>query len=114
MQEKTLLRISLVITIIGLVFLFFYTQEYEIPKVTSLETIPPEEKVMVQGVIKKMSTSEKTIFMEISGQQLITMDVIAFPEEEPYLQEGDDVKIQGTVETYKGKKEIIADKIVKS
>ncbi|MBS3116089.1 hypothetical protein J4421_00680 [Candidatus Woesearchaeota archaeon] len=113
MQEKTILRFSLIVIIIGLIFLFFYVEEYDFATIQNLETIRPEEKVNIQGIVKRLSFQDTTLFLQIEGEQIVTIDVVVFTEETPYLREGDYVEISGTVEEYKGKKEVIASKIIK-
>jgi len=109
MQEKTILRFSLIVIIIGLIFLFFYVEEYDFATIQNLETIRPEEKVNIQGIVKRLSFQDTTLFLQIEGEQIVTIDVVVFTEETPYLRE----EISGTVEEYKGKKEVIASKIIK-
>ena len=112
MEEKTILNISLICVILGLFFLFLYVEEFDAQVVEQLEMIPPEEEVMIKGIITKMSRYDTTVFLEVAGERIETMDVVVFPEEEIFLTEGAYVKISGMVEEYQGKKELIASKIV--
>jgi len=112
MEEKTILNISLICVILGLFFLFLYAEEFDAQVVEQLEMIPPEEEVMIKGIITKMSRYDTTVFLEVAGERIETMDVVVFPEEEIFLTEGAYVKISGMVEEYQGKKELIASKIV--
>ncbi|HLD40527.1 MAG TPA: hypothetical protein VJB13_05315 [Candidatus Nanoarchaeia archaeon] len=112
MQEKTLKLISIIVIIIGLTFLFFYAQKLKLPLTQDLESASASEKVLMKGTVKHLQVTDKGIFFELEGEKVITTDVILFPEGSIYLREGDHVELSGQVEEYKGKKEIIVDKIV--
>jgi DNA/RNA endonuclease YhcR with UshA esterase domain len=113
MQEKTILKVSLIVILIGLSFLFFYAEELELQNVAEIDSIPAEEEVKMSGIISKVTNSEKVIFLKLEAEKKEYVDVLLFNEEEIFLKEGDYVEISGTTEEYQGKKEIIANKIVK-
>jgi DNA/RNA endonuclease YhcR with UshA esterase domain len=113
MQEKTILKVSLIVILIGLSFLFFYAEELELQNVAEIDSIPAEEEVKMSGIIGKVTNSEKVIFLKLEAEKKEYVDVLLFNEEEIFLKEGDYVEISGTIEDYQGKKEIIANKIVK-
>lgn len=112
MQEKTLLRLSVALMIIGLLFLFFYAQELDTIPQNSIDKFSPEEKVILHGVIKKISTQDKVIFLTVEGEEVKTTDVILFSSEDLFLRENASVEVQGLVQEYNGKKELIAQKVV--
>ena len=112
MQEKNLLRIALLITLLGLLLLFFYTQSVDLETVETLETAEVEKEVEMEGVISQLSVQDKVIFLKLEGKQTITSDIILFSSKPVYLQEGQHVSISGQVEEYLGKKESIADEII--
>ncbi len=113
MEEKTLFVVSLVIAVLGLLFLFFYAEEVDIRSVGQLDTALPQEQVLVQGIVTRMGGNDKVLFLEIAGERVENIEVIVFKEEDIYLQEGDYVEITGTVEEYQGKKEVVASTVVK-
>ena len=113
MQEKNILKVSLIVVLIGLAFLFFYAEEIDLKAINNVDESNAGETVKLTGTITKLSTSDKVAFIELEGQQVIKTDVILFSSENIYLQEGDYVEISGTVEEYNNEKEIIANKIVK-
>lgn len=113
MREKTIVQIALVTLILGLSFLLLYAGDVSLPKATSLDGLPPQEEVAISGVVENLNRKGNTLFFQVNGQRLETLDIIAFPEEELYLKEGDVVEIQGLVEEYNGQKEVIADTIRK-
>ncbi len=112
MQEKTLVKISLIMTIVGLSFLFFYTQTFTLEMKPDLEFVSPAEKVLMKGTVKNLKVTDKAVFFELEGEKIVTTEVILFPDQSIYLREGDHVELSGQVEEYQGEKEVIADTIV--
>ncbi|HLC97615.1 MAG TPA: OB-fold nucleic acid binding domain-containing protein [Candidatus Nanoarchaeia archaeon] len=113
MQEKTVLKIAVVTLLLGFSFLLLYAGDVAIPTTASLDGLPPQEEVKIAGVVQRLSRQENVLFLTVDGQRTETLEIVAFPKEELYLQEGDFVEIQGLIEEYKGKKEVIADSIRK-
>ncbi len=111
MKERTLFTIAALLSITGLLFLFFYAEELELKSVARLDAELPEEEIAVLGRITRLSVQENVTFLEIQGERIETIDVILFPEEKLLLREGDFVEIAGTVEEYQGKKEVIASSV---
>ena len=112
MQEKTILKISAVLVLFGLTFLFFYSSELNFKVVQDFDNLVLEEEVKLTGKVNRVSQSEKVTFLELSAQTTNTLDVIVFNHENIFVQEGDYVELTGTVEEYQGKYEIIANQIV--
>lgn len=114
MEEKLLLKISLVVGIAGIVLLYFLSSQAELPAVKSLEGTEEGEKVRISGMIGKVSEKNNTLFIEILNEKIEKTHVVLFKEsEEVALAEGDYVEIAGTIEDYQGKKEIVGSKLVK-
>lgn len=111
MEEKTVKLVSIVVIIVGLTFLFFYAQKLKLPATEELGSSAPE-KVLMKGTVKNLQVTDKAVFFELEGEKVVTTDVILFPENSIYLRDGDHVEITGQVEEYKGKKEVVADKMV--
>ncbi|MEK6863546.1 MAG: hypothetical protein AABW53_02515 [Nanoarchaeota archaeon] len=112
MQEKTILKISYLTLIIGLAFLFFYSQSFDFSLSSDPAALKSTEKVLMKGQVKNLKVTDKAVFFELEGEKVITTDVILFPENSIYLQEGDYVEINGQMEEYKGEDELVADKII--
>lgn len=111
MQENTLKQVSIGVIIIGLALLFFYAQTITLPvseEVTSAAT----EAILMKGTVKNLQVTDKAVFFELEGEKVVKTEVILFPDSSIYLREGDHVELTGQVEEYKGKKEVVADKIV--
>ncbi len=113
MNENTLFRVAIIMMLLGMAFLYFYAEEASIPLAGRLEELLPEEKVRIQGRISRVSQQDQVVFLELHGERVEIIEVVLFPDEELYVQEGDYVEITGTMEEYRGKKEVLASKIVK-
>jgi hypothetical protein len=112
MEEKTLYKIALITTVIGLIILYLYAEEIKLNSLHSLDENPAAEKVILTGTVKKISMRDKATFLELWGEKVEKTDVIIFNDADVYLEENDEVEITGTVEDYNGKKEVIASKVV--
>ena len=110
MDEKKLYFISIVVTILGLAFLYFYAEEVDL-EVKELDAIKPNEFIKLQGVLTRVEAKDRVIFLQLQGEKVITTDVILFTSEELFLKPGDYVEVEGMVEEYQGKKEVIANKV---
>ena len=108
-MEKLIFKISLIITIIGLSTLFFLTEEFNPRSVESIDK--PLEEVSITGKINKIINKEKVKFLEIEGKKVEKVEVVVFSNEDLFFKEGDIIEVNGIVEEYKGKKEIIPNKI---
>lgn len=114
MQEQTLLKIALISTIVGLMFLFIYSQTIDLKMVENIDQAKVNEPVKIEGTIEQITTTDKAVFLKLSGYQWNTFDVILFPEEQLSLNQGDKVEIYGKIASYNGQKEIIADEVIKT
>ncbi|MBU0470925.1 MAG: hypothetical protein KKA62_04855 [Nanoarchaeota archaeon] len=112
MEEKQIIKLSFFVIVLGVGFLFFYAEEFNLAVVKDIETVTNEEEVHLRGRVNSLKTTEKATFLEVEGEKIVKTNVIFFPEEDLFLQEGDFVEIVGTVEEYKGEKEIVANKVI--
>ena len=113
MQERKMLKVSVVMTVIGLIFLYFYAQEVDLKEVQKVDEGMVDETIKLFGQIKKINIAEKATFIELTNVEKIgDTKVVLFSEEELFLKEGDYVEISGKVEEYNNQQEIIANKIV--
>ena len=113
MNEKQLLRVSLIFSLIGILLLFFLTYELKVKlyEINSLSKDNLDDAVRVKGVIES--------FAETPGLYLITIKddngkitIVVFKDEKIPLQKGLNIEIIGQVVEYKNELEIIAKQIV--
>ena len=110
MKETTLLKIALICSLVGLLVLYFIStkidvKEYKTNKLN--ENIGEDVKLV--GTIKKISQSENVAFIEVDYSNPVT--IVAFGNNDLKLKNNDTIEVIGEVQEYKGKNEIIAQKI---
>lgn len=109
MNEKTLLKLALIMTVTGLLILFFISETIE-PKEKPLSQINKENIdafVKLTGTITSVASKEKVTFIQINKQE--TAQVILF--DNISLSRGDKVEIIGKITEYNGKLEVIAQQV---
>jgi len=113
MQEKTLLKTALIISLLGLLILYLISGNIEI-KEKNIEKITLENKdefVKLTGIVSRVVDTEKVTIMEITQPQQITVVLFKDENKSMQIQEGNEVEIFGKVDEYEGKLEIIADRL---
>lgn len=112
MQEKTLFKTAIIVAVIGLSFLFIYTEKFDLEAVGSSDSVDVGKEIHLKGKINRLTATEKATFLELEGEEIVNTDVILFPEEKVNLREGDYVEIYGKVEEYNSQKEVVGSKVV--
>ncbi len=112
MEERTLYMMATIVTILGLVVLFFYADVAEAPLPENPHELQPSETVTIRGVITSLRQQGKAYFIRVEGEYVQSTDVIIFDDQNLFLEEGNYVEVQGTVEEYHNQKEVIAQKVV--
>ena len=113
MDEKTIYKISVAVMFFGLIFLYFYSDEVDLKVIEKVDSAAIQEPIHLKGYVSKVSQKPKATFFKIEGSHIENTDVILFSEDEIFLEDGDYVELFGTVEVYNGKKEVIANKVIK-
>lgn len=113
MEEKTLVKVSLIVGLLGVLLLHFISSGMELKAVNGLEEFEEEEEVKIAGVVGKAVEKDEVVFLDILNEKIEKVDVVLFKDKNISLSEGDYVEISGTVEEYKGEKEVIGNKVVK-
>lgn len=113
MKEKTLFKISLVGAILGVLILYLVSLQGSIEDktISELNEVEDEDDVKIAGLVKRVTDTEKVIFLELAQEEVKTITVVLFKDKNISLAEGDIVEIEGSVETYKGEKEIIGNRV---
>jgi len=110
MREKTLLIISAITILLGLPTLIILSvvlaHTLDNPENILLEQDP---HVFFTGKVIKITRAQKVTVMTIKYSA--TIPLVSF--EETDIKQGDIIKVNGVVETYKGKKQVRAEKINK-
>jgi hypothetical protein len=103
MQEKTLLQVSVVVALVGVIILFLISGRIDFNK-ESIINAEGGDSVRVVGVVKSIESSEK--FSKINIVYEEEADIVVF--DDINLSEGSIIEVVGTKNK---EKEILADKI---
>ena len=105
MEESALIELSILVAIIGLISLYFVSQNINVDDYTSGSN--DGEDVAVKGKISKITDSGKVVFLEVQFDEKAA--VIVFSNNSTLsLAQGDNVEIIGKVQRFEGKNQIIA------
>lgn len=112
MEDSTLLNIALISSFIGLLTLFVIMYFSVIPEMQINEISDSDlgSKIKISGEIEQISVSSnnKTTFITLSQKCSITL--ISF--DALNLTKQQKISVEGILQEYENKKEIIADKII--
>jgi RecJ-like exonuclease len=111
MEEKTLLKIALVTSLVGLLILFLISDSLEI-KETNIEKITFENKdeyVKVRGTVNNIIDTEKVTIITIVQPHEIKIIIFKDENNTMPIDSGNEIEAIGKVEEYDGALEIIAD-----
>ena len=113
MKEKTLFKIALICSIVGLCVLFFISSsikigEIDVGKITDSDV---GKEVRVIGIVNRVSDTEKVMFLEVGQEKVEDISVVLFKEEAINLKEGDYVELLGELDEYDGEYSIIANAV---
>jgi len=108
MKEKSLLKIALICTILGIVVLLFLSEIVEVKESKISEAKNVDNGIVrITGVVENVRVGEKATILSVSKKESI--DVVVFGQTD--FQKGDFVDVTGEVQDYEGKKEILAKEI---
>ena len=108
MQEKSLLRLAILCSIIGLLILIFVSNTIE-PQKLKIKDITKEhvgQAIKTQGTISSIQTIDELTILEITDKTS-KIKVIAFAN--TTLSKNNNIEIEGIVKEYKDELEIEAD-----
>lgn len=113
MDDKTLKRMAVVCSLIGLLILFFISQKMEVPEkmIDELTSEDVTRTVKIVGYVD--SYNNKGNFNTLKISQISTIDVISF-DDISNISKGEGVQAIGEYREVKGKKELILDELKKS
>ena len=112
MKDSNLLKLSLSVSLVGLLALLVLS-EFVDPTPTAVGELNQKigDYVYVEGEVESARYGESTAFFTVADETDDIL-VVVFEELEPSIAEGDLVGVSGEVSLYKGKMEIIADRLV--
>ena len=118
MRETLLMKVSIMFSILGFVCIFFFVSymSYEPQEIVSFHEKPPGETVNFTCMVKDVTNTEDghlflDVFDETSEIRVIIWSDTAKRINETIVR-GSFMSILGTLELYKGEREVIARKIV--
>ena len=113
MKEKTLLKVALICSLLGLLILYLISSNIEI-KEKNIEKITignKDEFVKLNGIVNNVVDTEKVTIIKILQPQEITVVLFKNENKTMPIQQGNEVEVIGKVDEYEGKMEIIADRL---
>ena len=113
MDEKNLLKVALICSIIGIIITFVFADKLEpaIMKISDVSSSLIEKNVKVQGTITSIKDSSGVLILDISDDSG-SVKVVGFDSKGVILDKGDMIEVSGQVTEYKGSLEIDAKKII--
>ena len=113
MKEKNLLKVALICSLVGIVALYFISENIEI-KQKNIEKITLDDinkNVKVKGVVKDLFENEKVMIITIEQPQDMTIVLFKSKNESVGINKGSNIEVIGKVDEYEGELEIIGNKV---
>ena len=111
MKETILLKIALICSLIGLIVLYFISAKVEVKDYMPAELSKNVgDNVKLKGAISKINDKGDVVFIEMDYQYPVNI-VVFSKDPNLNLKNGDEIEVIGKVREYKGKNEIIAEKV---
>ena len=112
MKETTLLKISILVSVLGVFSLMVISElsHIELSKISDITKKDLETKVKIQGKLLSIQETPGLYILTITDFTS-TITIIVFKEDPLELKKNSNIEIEGKVTEYQGKLEIIADTI---
>jgi DNA/RNA endonuclease YhcR with UshA esterase domain len=112
MEDKTLLNIASTVAVIGIIILLLLSYYNKIPERAFNEITSKDlaSYVKVKGTVKQVYMHNNSMSIQISQECLMYVNIF---DNNQNISINDTVTIQGTVQEYKGKLQILADRVIK-
>ena len=112
MKETTLLKISILVSVLGVFFLMVISElsHIELSKISDITKKDLETKVKIQGKLLSIQETPGLYILTVTDFTS-TIVIIVFKEDPLELKKNSNIEIEGKVTEYQGKLEIIADTI---
>ncbi len=107
MNEKNLLHVSLVCSLIGLAILFFLQGQFDASS-SLIQDVEIGDHVKISGAVIIVKRYETIMILKVKDESGI-IDVMMDQQQE--IQKGSRVEVIGKVSSYKGRKQVEANQI---
>jgi DNA/RNA endonuclease YhcR with UshA esterase domain len=104
MNEKQLLKICIAVAVIGIGGLFILSKTAAETNIQDITEEDIDKKLVISGVVDNLQVRETMTLFTIKNMPVVFFEALD-------IQEGNTVKITGTVKEYKGKLEIVGEKV---
>lgn len=111
MREKTLLKISLISGLAGLILLFGVLETAPLREI-SFQNIYAEDfrgSGLIRGTVLQISEGNRTQYLELVSHE--PLKVTVFRDEAIPVKKGDLVEIRGEVQEYEGEKRFLGEEV---
>jgi len=111
MKEKTLLKIALVCSLVGIMVLFFVSDSIEIKEkdISKINLENVGEDIKLTGYVSKVVDLENVMYVEITKPE--TISVVLFKKTNISVYEGSFVEIIGEIDEYNGRMQVIGNRV---
>jgi len=113
MHDSTLLKFALIGAVVGVALLFLVAERLGVSEqvIYRLDELPEGKEVEVNGVVLRVADRGNVLFMDIAEEKIEKVTVVLFKSSNVSVQEGDVVRVIGSLEEYQGKTEIIGNRL---
>lgn len=108
MQEHLLLKLSLICSISGIVFLYFLSENVSFDE-KQINKLKEEEFVLVKGKVTRIYQNGNLSIVELMQENKI--DVVFFNPSYLDIRVGDEIEAIGKTKEYNGEIELIAEEV---
>lgn len=112
MQESTLLKVSLIVSLIGIFLILLISEKISLPtsNINLINETHIDKNVKVKGIVESIAETPGLIILTLKDTTG-SITVIIFKDEELKLEKNSLIEVEGTVVKYKNKLEINAKKV---
>ena len=110
MNETKLLRICLLVAVVGIVSLFFLSENLEAKEI-EISLITPDyvgQTISISGTVSKVSLGDGMTFITLEDDG--ELFPVVFFQEIDDVSSGDKITVSGKVQEYKGRLQIVGEK----
>ncbi len=109
MNEKTLAKICLILSIFGILLMIpFYQGEFPEKTISTILELEDDQKIKVDGYVELiLKNNNSTLFFLNDGNR-----IQIYSPEKLYLEKNEFISVLGITKKYNGKKEVYAYKVI--